>query len=246
MNENATQISSILSSHAGGQPLLGVEFVSKKYHTAQGRVDALGEINLSIKSGDFIALMGLSGSGKTTLLNILGLLDIPSSGTYSVGGVVTNLLSQAERANIRKNNFGFVFQHFNLLDRYTVLQNIELAMMYRKTSQKAIRSLALDLLSQLGLSSKATVRPHQLSGGQAQRIAIARALIHNPRVILADEPTGNLDPAAAEEISQLLQTLNSKGTTVVMVTHSNEVARAAKKKITLEAGKIISTEQLRD
>ena len=245
MNENATQISSVLSSRTSEQPLLRVEFVSKRYSTASGAVDALNEVSLDVRSGDFVALTGLSGSGKTTLLNIFGLLDIPSSGSYMVGGTVTNTLSQSQRAQIRKENFGFVFQHFNLLDRYTVLQNIELAMMYRKTSAKATRSLALDLLSQLGLSAKAGVRPHQLSGGQAQRIAIARALIHNPRVILADEPTGNLDPAAAQEITDLLKTLNKKGTTVVMVTHSADVARVASTHVTMNAGQIVSLENLR-
>lgn len=242
MNGYNTSAGSILSGQNTNQSLLRLEFVSKQYQTNDGAVSALSDINLSVQAGDFLALMGLSGSGKTTLLNIFGLLDLPTSGAYSVAGQSTNHLSQTSRAQIRRDTFGFVFQHFNLLDRYTVLQNIELAMMYRKTSAKATRALAFDLLSQLGLASKAGVRPHQLSGGQAQRIAIARALIHNPRVILADEPTGNLDPAAAQEITQLLRTLNSKGTTIIMVTHSQEVASAAKTKVTMESGKIISTE----
>lgn len=221
---------------------LQLEFVSRNFIVGKNPVKALQPTNLVIEQGDFVAIMGHSGSGKTTLLNILGLLDVQSDGVYSVHGTDTTQLSQAQRARLRRDTFGFVFQNFNLLERYTVLQNIELALMYQKVSAKAARQLAYNLLRQLGLSDKAEARPHQLSGGQAQRIAIARALINNPPIVLADEPTGNLDVEAANEVIGLFKALHSKGTTIIMVTHSNEVARSASRIVRMQSGKIISNE----
>lgn len=221
---------------------LQLEFVSRNYTVGKSLVKALQPTNLVIEQGDFVAIMGHSGSGKTTLLNILGLLDVQSDGIYSVHGTDTTQLSQSERARLRRDTFGFVFQNFNLLERYTVLQNIELALMYQKVSAKASRQLAYDLLRQLGLSDKAEARPHQLSGGQAQRIAIARALINNPPIVLADEPTGNLDIEAANEVIGLFKALHGKGTTIVMVTHSNEVARSASRIVHMQSGRVVSSE----
>jgi len=241
MNQSATdQNSTVLTPDYTQVGALRFELVSKSFTLADKEVNAVQDLNFTVNPGEFVALMGSSGSGKTTTLNMLGLLDTPTAGTYSVGGTSTTGLSQAQKAHLRKNTFGFIFQNFNLLDRYTVVQNIELAMMYQRVSSSASRSLALDLLRQLGLADKAHARPHQLSGGQAQRIAIARALINNPPIVLADEPTGNLDESSAQEIVQLLHTLNKRGTTVIMVTHSKTIALSASRIISMSGGKIIS------
>ena len=239
-SDNTNQTTSVLTSEYVQPGALRLELVSRSFGDPKNQVDALKGVNLSIAPGEFVAIMGYSGSGKTTTLNILGLLDQPTAGSYYIGDIRTNDLSQTDRAHLRKDKFGFVFQNFNLLDRYTVLQNIELAMVYQRVSSGSSRRLALDLLNQLGLSSKAHVRPHQLSGGQAQRVAIARALINNPPVILADEPTGNLDEAAASEIVGLLKTLCGRGTTVVMVTHSPEIAQYASRTIIMKSGSVIN------
>lgn len=239
------QSTSVLASEYTQPGTLRLEFVSRSFDISDRTVDALKGVNLTIAAGEFVAIMGYSGSGKTTTLNILGLLDRPTAGSYFVGDVRTNDLSQNERARMRKDKFGFIFQNFNLLDRYTVLQNIELAMVYQRVSGAASRRLALDLLNQLGLSGKAQARPHQLSGGQAQRVAIARALINNPPIILADEPTGNLDETAAREVVGLLKTLSNRGTTVVMVTHSPEVAQYASRTIVMKSGSVISAGESR-
>ena len=220
---------------------LRLEFVSRVFELGDGTTaTALKDINLTINPGEFVAIMGYSGSGKSTLLNILGLLDSPTSGSYTVNGVDTSALNQSKRARMRRDKFGIIFQNFNLLNRYTVQQNIELALSYQRVSRKASRSLARDLLQQLGLAAKANAHPQQLSGGQAQRIAIARALINNPPIILADEPTGNLDHTATLEIIQLLKTLHRQGSSVVMVTHSDEVAAAADRIIHMQDGRIVS------
>lgn len=231
-----------MNSHTQSAPgALQFEFVSRQYRVGSSDIQALQPTNLTIEQGEFVAIMGHSGSGKTTLLNILGLLDMQSSGTYLVNGEDAKQLSAAHRARLRRDTFGFVFQNFNLLERYTVLQNIELALMYQRVSSASARQLSLGLLRQLGLSDKAQAHPHQLSGGQAQRIAIARALINNPPIVLADEPTGNLDVVAAQEVINLFGVLNSKGTTIVMVTHSDEVARQASRTIRMDSGRIISS-----
>lgn len=236
---STNQTTSVLSPDFGQPGALRLELVSRSFTVSDNLVEALKGVNLSISSGEFVAIMGYSGSGKSTTLNILGLLDRPTAGAYFIGDILTNDLSQSERARLRKDKFGFIFQNFNLLDRYTVLQNIELAMVYQRVSGAASRRLALDLLSQLGLSGKANARPHQLSGGQAQRVAIARALINNPPIILADEPTGNLDETAAHEVVGLLKTLSARGTTVVMVTHSPEIAQYASRTVFMKSGSVV-------
>ena len=228
----------VFGSEYGQVGSLQLEFISRFFDIDGSIVDALSDVNLKIDSGEFIAITGQSGSGKSTLLNILGLLDSPSSGKYFIGTEDVSRLSSTKKAALRKNKFGFIFQNFNLLDRYTVQQNIELAMAYQHVSKKTLNGLALNLLRQMGLSDKANIKPHQLSGGQAQRVAIARALINSPPIILADEPTGNLDPASAREVMQLLRTLNHKGTTVVMVTHDEVLAEMADRRIFVSGGKI--------
>lgn len=243
MQPTSTQESSTNSLLNGANPsgTLRLDFVSREFTLDEGvATKALQDIQLTINAGEFVAIMGYSGSGKSTLLNILGLLDSPTGGSYFIDGIDTSGLKQTQRARLRRDKFGIVFQNFNLLNRYTVEQNIELALAYQRISRRASKRLAHDLLQQLGLADKATVHPQQLSGGQAQRIAIARALINNPQIILADEPTGNLDYAATKEIVQLLKTLHSQGATVVMVTHSNEVAAAADRIVYMQDGRIMS------
>ena len=240
MQQDKHLAGSILQDGYSQQPgSIHLEFISKTFSSDSSTTHALESVSLNIEPGEFVAIMGQSGSGKSTLLNIIGLLDKPDSGKYTFGGLDVSELSQSQRARLRRQKFGVVFQNFNLLNRYRVEQNIELALAYQTVSSKAGSRLTYDLLEQLGLSDKAKVHPQHLSGGQAQRVAIARALINNPPIILADEPTGNLDFAAAQEISQLLKTLNAKGTTIVMVTHSQEVASAASRIVTMQAGSIV-------
>ena len=235
---------SLLGKEVNSVGSLRLEFVSRTFELdSKITTTALKEVSLTVQPGEFLAIMGYSGSGKSTMLNILGLLDKPTSGSYFVGETDVSKLSRGERARMRRDKFGIIFQNFNLLNRYTVLQNIELALAYQKVPGRTSRRLAQDLLQQLGLADKAQVHPQQLSGGQAQRIAIARALINNPPIILADEPTGNLDRVATNEIVQLLQTLNAKGSTIVMVTHSSEVASAANRVVSMQNGRIISEER---
>jgi putative bacteriocin export ABC transporter (lactococcin 972 group) len=229
---------SVLGSEYGQVGSLRLEFISRSFDVDSSIVDAISDVNLSIGSGEFVAITGQSGSGKSTLLNILGLLDSPSSGKYYIGSEDVSKLSSSRKAALRKNKFGFIFQNFNLLDRYTVQQNVELAMAYQHISTKTLSELAFNLLKQMGLSDKINTRPHQLSGGQAQRVAIARALINSPPIILADEPTGNLDPSSAREVMQLLKALNRKGTTIVMVTHDEGLAEMADRRIFVNSGKI--------
>ncbi len=234
----------LLGTEVNSAGSLRLEFVSRSFKLDDGvTANALKEVSLSIESGEFVAIMGYSGSGKSTMLNILGLLDSPSSGSYFVGGIDTAVLSQSERARMRRDKFGVIFQNFNLLNRYTVQQNIELALAYQRVPRKVSHQLAGDLLQQLGLEDKAQAHPQQLSGGQAQRIAIARALINNPPIILADEPTGNLDYTATTEIVQLLKALHTKGSTIIMVTHSDEVASAADRIISMQDGRIVSEQR---
>ncbi len=237
--KNDKQSTSILGVDQSSPGSLRLEFASKNFQTEDGQeVQALKSVNLTVAPGEFVAIMGFSGSGKSTLLNILGLLDSPSAGKYFVGDQDTTSLSQVKRARLRRDRFGFIFQDFNLLNRYTVEQNIIMGLAYQSVNRETSKNLARSLLNQLGLLDKALVYPNHLSGGQAQRIAIARALINNPPVILADEPTGNLDSIATAEIVQLLKSLKEKGTTIVMVTHSKSVAASADRVVNMKSGQI--------
>ncbi|URA11390.1 ABC transporter ATP-binding protein [Thermospira aquatica] len=204
-------------------------------------VHALREVSLTVYQGDFIALTGPSGSGKSTLMYILGLLDTPTSGKYYLLGKPVHTMSGIERATLRNHTLGFVFQNFQLIPRTTALENVEVPLFYRRPHLPAqeIRKRALSMLSLVGLSHRAHHYPTQMSGGQQQRVAIARALVGNPSLLLADEPTGNLDSHTSKEIMELLVDLNKKGLTIVMVTHEEDIASYAKKIIRMRDGEII-------
>ena len=206
-----------------------------------GEVFALREIDLSVKRGEFLAIVGTSGSGKSTLMNILGCLDRPTSGSYALSGKNVAKLSKSELSKIRNREIGFIFQGFNLLEKMTALENVELPMMYAGISPKERRRIALDALESVGLASRINHRPSELSGGQQQRVAIARAIVLNPSLILADEPTGNLDSNSGEEILSILKALHSNGTTIVLITHDMGVAKKASRVIEICDGRIINT-----
>ncbi len=210
--------------------------ISKQYQIDTRKFAALNDINLQILSGEFVAIMGPSGAGKTTLLNILGLLDTPSSGSYKFTNKETTNKTEKELAKFRKDSIGFVFQSSNLLADYTLVQNVQMPLLYRNYSYKASRREALLVLQQLGLFEKQNNKPSQLSTGQLQKGAIACALIQKPTVLCADEPTGNLDSKSTQEIVKLLQKLNKVGITVVLVTHNHDVAKHADRIIYMQDG----------
>ena len=212
--------------------------LSKRYDDEAGVYDALKRIELKVKEGEFINIMGPSGSGKSTLMNIIGLLDRPTKGIYYLDGVNTAELSSKELAKLRRDKIGFVFQNFNLLPRLNLAQNIEMPLIYKKVSLRQRREKVREVLAKVGLEDKIKNRPNRLSGGQVQRAAIARALINDPSIILADEPTGNLDTKTGAEIMDLLKDLNSQGVTVVLVTHNPELSEYASKTIIVRDGKI--------
>ncbi|MEO8343554.1 MAG: ABC transporter ATP-binding protein, partial [Gallionella sp.] len=214
----------------------------KSYQTSAGLFPALKEVNLSINVGEFVAIMGPSGSGKSTFMNILGCLDAPSAGRYILDGRGVAELSKDELALLRNRTIGFVFQGFNLLPRMSLLDNVALPLIYCGMEHKERQQRAQELLAKVGLADKATSLPSQISGGQQQRVAIARALINRPRLILADEPTGNLDSHTSEEIMTLFEALNREGITIVLVTHEDDIARHAKRKVRFFDGRIISDE----
>jgi len=210
------------------QPLIQLEGITKSFGEGAAAFQALKGVNLTIDRGDFVAVMGPSGSGKSTTMNILGCLDVPTSGRFSFRGVEVQDLSRDQRSLLRRRYLGFVFQGFNLLARTTALENVELPLLYRGESKKLRREAAERALNQVGLLPWADHTPAELSGGQQQRVAIARALVTDPDVLLADEPTGNLDTERSIEIMELLSKLNRKGITVLMVTHEAEMAEFAK------------------
>jgi len=220
------------------------EGVTKTYRAGDIETTALNGVNLEIREGEFIAVMGPSGCGKSTLLNIVGMLDTPTDGAYLFRDVDIARLSEGRLADIRKQNVGFVFQSFNLIDELTVEGNIELALLYHKVSASERKQRVAAVMERIGIAHRAQHFPPALSGGQQQRVAVARAVVSRPSLILADEPTGNLDSHHGEEVMKLLRDLNDEGTTVVMVTHSAMDAEFARRTINLFDGKLV-TENLR-
>jgi putative ABC transport system ATP-binding protein len=228
-------------------PVVKLEDIHKIYgNGTEISVHAVRGVTIDIQKGEFVALMGASGSGKSTLMNILGCLDRPSQGRYSLDGVDVSDLDRNERADIRNQKLGFVFQGFNLLARTTALENVELPMLYTKQRVTAhdMRDRAMQALEIVGLANRADHLPNQLSGGQQQRVAIARALVNNPQVLLADEPTGNLDSRTSVEVMGVFQKLNEQGITILMVTHELDIARFCKRNLILRDGRVVSDVQV--
>jgi len=221
--------------------LITVNDLVKTYSMGEVKVHALNKVSLSINKGEFIAIMGASGSGKSTFMNILGCLDNPTSGEYLMEGKDVLKRDKNELAELRNSKLGFIFQSFNILPRTSALENVELPLLYsNKVASKERKERAFNALKSVGLSDRANSMPNQLSGGQQQRVAIARALVNDPLIIMADEPTGNLDSRTSYEIMEIFQKLNDKGITIVMVTHEPDIAQFAKKNIVFKDGKIIA------
>ncbi len=221
--------------------------LTKTYQVGEIDVPALKAVNITIGKGEFVAIMGASGSGKSTLMNLIGCLDMPTSGDYFLDGVNTSKLTKNEYANIRNQKIGFVFQGFNLLPRTTALENVELPLMYDRLDKiKNPIKQAKQALDKVGLADRMHHIPSQLSGGQQQRVALARALVNEPAIILADEPTGNLDSKTSVEVFSLFQKLNNEGITIVMVTHERDFAAFAKRIIEMRDGKVIKDSPIKD
>lgn len=218
--------------------LIEIRDVSKIYNPGENEVRALDGVNLTIERGEFVAIIGQSGSGKSTLMNILGCLDVPSKGTYILNGEDVSGLSDDALSDIRNKEIGFIFQGFNLIANLTAQENVELPLIYRGVSKKERQALSKAALEKVGLSHRMDHRPNQMSGGQQQRVAIARAIAQAPPVILADEPTGNLDSASSEEIIHILKALHKDNRTVILITHDNDIAAQAHRVIRIKDGKI--------
>ena len=222
--------------------MINIINVSKEYNLGPNSFLALDKINLSINTGDFVAIMGASGSGKSTLMNIIGCLDVPSSGDYELNQVNISKLSSNELANVRNKKIGFIFQSFNLLPRLNALENVMLPLLYSGKSSDERKNLGINALNSVGLKDRTNHRPNQLSGGQQQRVSIARAIVGTPKLILADEPTGALDSTTSLEIMEIMQLLNKKGITIVLVTHESDIAEYGNRIIHMKDGKITKDE----
>lgn len=225
------------------QPIIQIEHISKVYEMGSEEIFALRDVSLSIYPNEYVAIMGPSGSGKSTLMNMLGCLDTPSSGVYNFKGLDVNEMDDNDLATIRNKEIGFVFQTFNLLPRASSLRNVELPLIYAGESTSKRKQRAEEVLASVGLQDRMDHKPNELSGGQRQRVAIARALITNPAIILADEPTGNLDSKTGVEIMKLFHDLHSKGNTIILVTHEEDIARHAHRIVRLKDGLIESDEK---
>jgi len=234
----AVKLSEATSSSAKESAILRVEEIHKYYELGETRVHALRGVSLDIQRGEFVAIMGASGSGKSTFMNILGCLDRPSLGRYLLEGIDVSGHDKKALALIRNQKIGFVFQGFNLLARTTALENTELPTLYTKIDKVERTKRASEALAMVGLAERAQHFPSQMSGGQQQRVAIARALVNHPSILLADEPTGNLDSRTSVEIIEILQNLNDKGLTIVLVTHEHDIAQFAKRVLVFRDGKV--------
>ncbi|MEQ8236430.1 MAG: ABC transporter ATP-binding protein [Syntrophomonadaceae bacterium] len=221
-----------------------IDKLSKTFDTGIVKVEALKDVSLTVGEGEFIAVMGPSGSGKSTLMNILGLLDRPTKGTYILDGVDTQNLDEDQLAELRNQKIGFIFQNFNLLPRLNTQRNVELPLLYAGVGSAERQARALEALEQVGLASHRAHLPNELSGGQKQRVAIARALVNNPSLLLADEPTGNLDSGSSYEIMALMQDLHRQGSTIILVTHEPEIGHLAQKIIHFRDGRLVNSEKV--
>ena len=219
--------------------LIKVEDLCKIYNPGENEVRALDHVSLEIKKGELVAIIGQSGSGKSTFMNMLGCLDVPTSGRYFLNGTDVSEMTDNELSEVRNREIGFIFQGFNLIQNLTALENVELPLVYRGVGKKERRELSLKSLDKVGLSGRLDHKPAQMSGGQQQRVAIARAIAQAPPIILADEPTGNLDSHSTGEIMQILRELHREGRTVILITHDNEIAQQADRVIRINDGKVV-------
>ncbi len=223
----------------GASEVIRLSSIRKLYRTTELETAALDNVSLEVEQGEFVAIMGPSGCGKSTLLNIIGLIDTPTSGRYLLDGTEVSQCSESQLTDIRKHNVGFIFQSFNLIDDLSVYENVELPLLYQGMSRSARRTRVREVLELVGLESRAKHKPAQLSGGQQQRVAVARAVVGDPKLIVADEPTGNLDTKNGEDVMDMLATLNEQGATVIMVTHSPSHAGRADRLISLLDGRVV-------
>jgi len=224
--------------------LIRLQNVSRRYQMGTETVHALRDVSLEIQRGEYVAIMGPSGSGKSTMMNLVGCLDTATSGRYELNGIGVSDMDDNQLAEIRNREIGFVFQTFNLLSRSNALHNVELPLIYAGVPAEERRQVALDALTQVGLADRIHHKPNELSGGQRQRVAVARALVNNPSILLADEPTGNLDSKTGTEIMALFEELSRKGNTIILVTHEEDIARQARRIIRLRDGLIASDETM--
>ena len=222
--------------------MIKLQNVSKTFSIGEETIKALDNVNFTVNKGEFVSIIGPSGSGKSTLMNILGFLDVPTSGSYSLNNIETENLSDNELAEIRNMKIGFIFQSFNLLQKMTAIENVQVPLMYRGIKNSESKRIACEILEKVGLKGREKHMPSQLSGGQQQRVAIARALAGNPEIILADEPTGALDSKTSVEIMDALQELNEQGQTIIVITHDINVAKRAKRIVRISDGKLYEEE----
>jgi putative ABC transport system ATP-binding protein len=225
--------------------MIKTENLIKTYRTDEVETTALNQVNIEIREGEFVSVMGPSGCGKSTLLNVLGMIDSPTSGNYYFNGEEIGHLPERKRSNIRKHNLGFVFQSFNLIDELTVFENVELPMLYTKVPSSERKKRVEELLEQMNIMHRRNHFPQQLSGGQQQRVAVARAIVNNPKLILADEPTGNLDSSNGDEVMRILSELNASGTTILMVTHSQYCAEFGNRIVRMLDGQVVTENVVR-